>query len=77
MLVTANQQATISPSQIKASIQRGTERRTAGTIMAAAMPANSATESSTDIEIPIVWETQPRSRVLGAAGMTSGRRAEE
>jgi len=77
MLVSANQHATIKPSQIKASIQRGTERRTAGTTIAAAMPVNNATESSADIEIPIDGETQARSRVLGAAEMTSRRQVEE
>jgi hypothetical protein len=48
-----------------ASIHRGTERRTGGTTMAAAMPANKASENWSIVVFPIERETRSLSRVLG------------
>src|ERR1700730_12331194 len=66
-LVIASQHVTIKRSQMKASIQRGTERRTGGTIMASAMPAKSATENCNVNHSPIETETLSPSRVLDPA----------
>ena len=71
----ASQHVTMRPNQMVASIHRGTERRTGGTTMAAAMPANRASENCTMVVFPIERETRPVSRVLGghASALTAAR----
>ena len=52
-----------------ASIQLGTERRTGGNTMAAAIPANRASENCSIVVFPIEMETRSLSRVL-VGGLT-------